>query len=61
MRALKHHVRSAEGTDGLRDVVPPDEGMKVLRVMKHHVHSAEGTDGLRDVVPPDEGIRFCGP
>ena len=26
LRALKHHVHGAEGTDGLRDVVPPDEG-----------------------------------
>ena len=26
---MKHHVHSAEGTDGLRDVVPPDEGIRL--------------------------------
>lgn len=26
---MKHHVRSAEGPDGLRDVVPPDEEIRV--------------------------------
>ena len=29
LRALKHHVHDAEGTDGLRDVVPPDERIRI--------------------------------
>ena len=29
LRALKHHVHGAEGTDGLRDVVPPDERIRI--------------------------------
>ena len=26
---MKHHVHGAEGTDGLRDVVPPDERIRI--------------------------------
>ena len=26
---MRHHVHGAEGTDGLRDVVPPDEGIRI--------------------------------
>ena len=29
LRALKHHVHGAEGTDGLRDAVPPDERIRI--------------------------------
>ena len=29
LRALKHHVHGAESTDRLRDVVPPDEGIRI--------------------------------
>ena len=29
LRALKHHVHGTESTDGLRDVVPPDEGIRL--------------------------------
>ena len=28
-RALEHHVRGAGGPDGLRDVVLPDEGIRI--------------------------------
>ena len=39
---MKHHVHGVEGTDGLRDVVPPDEGIRISdvlpvnRTMKKH-------------------------
>ena len=33
MRALKHHVHGAEGTGGLRDVVLPDERIRICDVL----------------------------
>ena len=29
MRVMKHHVHGTEGTDELRDVVPPDERIRI--------------------------------
>ena len=26
---MRHHVRGAEGPEGLKDVVPPDEGIRL--------------------------------
>ena len=30
---MKHHVHGAEGTDGPRDVVPLDEGIRICDVL----------------------------
>ena len=54
MTRVKHHVHPGEGSSESNDVVPRDEGSRLLTRVKHHVHPDEGSSESNDVVPRDE-------
>ena len=55
---MKHHARVAKGPFRSGDVVPADEGIRV--VVRHHARVAKGPFSSGDVVPGDEGTRVRG-
>ena len=58
VRAVKHHARVAKGPFRSGDVVPADEGIRV--VVRHQARVAKGPFSSGDVVPGDEGTRVRG-
>ncbi len=45
MQGVRHHVDPEESPFGPKDVVPPDEGTRVLQGVRHHVDPEESPSG----------------